>query len=242
MSTLYIDLPHTTMEDFTEHFERALQRSSRFLLLVNDTETLEPIVTLRYKGGPVPGKVANVEEFLALVRNEDLPDNPDPSTFVMFLVDRTEIGRTQLVYWIAVQKEVGVTYTLLMQVIAIRFRQDKLRVILVEYSEPPTRTPAFRKWLGLLWGNEEKDDGIVVIEESQAKAIDAIDKPSLTPAEHNVADYLARGLNDQEISEKLVKSAATVETQRKALARKLGISADKNTIGEELRRLGFSSV
>jgi DNA-binding CsgD family transcriptional regulator len=64
----------------------------------------------------------------------------------------------------------------------------------------------------------------------------------LTPAEKEIAEMLANGLDDEAISRARVSSRQTVETQRKSIAKKLGIKADKGTIAESLRYLGFGSV
>jgi DNA-binding CsgD family transcriptional regulator len=64
----------------------------------------------------------------------------------------------------------------------------------------------------------------------------------LTPAEKEIAEMLANGIDDEAISRARVSSRQTVETQRKGIAKKLGIKADKGTIAESLRHLGFGSV
>jgi DNA-binding CsgD family transcriptional regulator len=140
------------------------------------------------------------------------------------------------------------------------YRTDRLRVV-VEKKEPlgpywfpvevdpswvpPASEPVFGLftrvfigWLEARWGKEEY--GYIRLSPEDAPRF--AHEPLLTQAEKEIAEMLAKGMDDEAISKARVSSRKTVETQRKGIAKKLGIKADKGTIAEFLKPFGFASV
>jgi DNA-binding CsgD family transcriptional regulator len=127
--------------------------------------------------------------------------------------------------------------------VANRYRRDRLKIVVFESwtpTEPAMYAPRLRLWIEKRWG--KKDDGYFDLDLGDAPEPDRANSPLLTEAETVIAEMLAKGMSDEAISRARVSSPKTVETQRKSIAKKLEIPADKDTIAESLKPFGFGSV
>ncbi len=206
-TTLHVDLLWTDLEDFIEHFERAMgwpkpgrwgYLSGHHLLLgdiaarvhyrlLRDGEPAEPV------SGPL----------------KDL-DSGHYLRLVTAMQERTE-ARYEMRAGDA-KREI-----LLFHLWTARYRRDRLKVTLGEYvaSDNPVYKPLFLSWITARWG----EDGVEVREPEDAPPVPE-PMPLLTSREKEVVELVDQGLTTREIAERLVISAKTVGKHRSNIAAK----------------------
>jgi DNA-binding CsgD family transcriptional regulator len=229
-SFMHVDLPHTDIDDFMEHFEEAITISpERFIDGLG--------VPWAHQAARLDAKVREIqglppEPIPALPREPKVrwdKHGPDPS------FDSAEFVRIDVRHGWRKRPATGQGYLISMEgqhlylLSIVRYRRDRLRIIIAEPGTPPVHTAKILDWLKRKWG--EGPDGI--IELGQRAVLPAamflpIPTPdtsldALTTEEASTLQLIVDGLSQKQISMLEGVGVQAIKKRQQEIAGKLEI-------------------